>query len=417
MRYLPSVVAIAGCALGAPPGFAPHDRTSWSFPLVDPLADHRLVTPVYVDGHGPFLFAIDPDAPATVVDADLVHASGLVMFGCERAIDHRDVTFPMCHSDLPSVRVGELQVSSLRARVVSGGALFEDMRAIRGVLGHDITVDSLVFGFDRERGVAWLATEDSFQAPDGARVLAYDKAARRVAAPEWQVPRRMVHAAIDGVEHALHVDLGRAASELRPSYWDDAKLDRKAASLAILDDLGRGRAVDRVGIADRVTVQGVARQRVAFVAFDDRRYFHAETDGTLALDFFEPFRVEADWHHARIYLTPRVDSRQVRTARLARWGAPIATCRHAGCVELVLSDTALEVMPEPVDGDLDIVAHATSRAGAALPALEIVVPRGTAKFAMELDERYRDATLEVIDAAPFARTCANGGACVVVPGA
>src|SRR4051812_1080712 len=41
-------IALAGCTVGAPPGFSGGDR--WTFPLVGPLEDGLLVTPVSVHG-------------------------------------------------------------------------------------------------------------------------------------------------------------------------------------------------------------------------------------------------------------------------------------------------------------------------------------------------------------------------------
>ena len=59
-----------GCSVGAPPGFSSGDR--WAFPLVGPLEDGLLITPATVHGHGPYLFAIDPDATVSAVDKNIV---------------------------------------------------------------------------------------------------------------------------------------------------------------------------------------------------------------------------------------------------------------------------------------------------------------------------------------------------------
>ena len=57
---------LAACTVGAPPGFSSGE--SWAFPLVGPLEDGALLVPVKVNGKGPFLFLIDPDAPFTSID-------------------------------------------------------------------------------------------------------------------------------------------------------------------------------------------------------------------------------------------------------------------------------------------------------------------------------------------------------------
>jgi hypothetical protein len=158
-------------------------------------------------------------------------------------------------------------------------------------------------------------------------------------------------------------------------------------------------------------VVGVERDTAAFVAFDDARYYENELAGTLGLDFFWPYVVAADWHHTRIYVTPRrnVGARE----RIARWGAPLAACRDPGCVKIAISDVNVEVTPEAIDSDLDVVARAISKSGTELPELEVVVPKGTGQFANALPDVYRDATVVVVDASPFPRSCANGRGCVV----
>ena len=59
MQHRASVFAwlfAAGCSVGTPPGFSGGDH--WTLPLVGPLEDGILVTPVSVHGHGPYLFEI-----------------------------------------------------------------------------------------------------------------------------------------------------------------------------------------------------------------------------------------------------------------------------------------------------------------------------------------------------------------------
>ena len=68
-------ILAAGCTTGVPGGFSNGDR--WTFPLVGPLEDGLLVTPVSVRGHGPYLFAIDPDALVSAVDTQVVRDAHL----------------------------------------------------------------------------------------------------------------------------------------------------------------------------------------------------------------------------------------------------------------------------------------------------------------------------------------------------
>src|SRR6185295_15132598 len=75
------VVASAACAAAvtgpAPTPTGATHAEHWTFPLVGPLEDDLLITAVKVRGHGPYLFAIDPDANLTVIDEEVVEDAGL----------------------------------------------------------------------------------------------------------------------------------------------------------------------------------------------------------------------------------------------------------------------------------------------------------------------------------------------------
>ena len=64
------VAALVGCHGERPSTFSA--GTTWTFPLVDPLAGDELLVPVYIDHRGPFLFALDPGARSRVDRAALV---------------------------------------------------------------------------------------------------------------------------------------------------------------------------------------------------------------------------------------------------------------------------------------------------------------------------------------------------------
>src|ERR1043165_10108464 len=87
MRDTASAIAwlMAGCAVGPPAGFSSGDH--WTFPLVGPLEDGLLITPATVHGHGPYLFAIDPDANVTEIDKQIVDDAGLRMGSGPHRID------------------------------------------------------------------------------------------------------------------------------------------------------------------------------------------------------------------------------------------------------------------------------------------------------------------------------------------
>ena len=78
MRYaLAGVLAVAAC--GAPPAVPPTFSAgdSWTAPLVGPLENDLLLVPVFVNGKGPYVFAIDPDAVVSVITKHVYQDAGL----------------------------------------------------------------------------------------------------------------------------------------------------------------------------------------------------------------------------------------------------------------------------------------------------------------------------------------------------
>jgi hypothetical protein len=151
------VLLLGGCVVGAPPGFSPGE--AWTFPLVDPLAKEPLITPVMIGGKGPFLFVLDPDA-ATGIDIEVISQISTV--------GNAGYWAP-----LTGVQVGTLHVDSLPFLARKQHTFDVGGRRIYGVIGREVFTSGLVFGFDRDRGIAWLATPRHAQLPANARVLEY----------------------------------------------------------------------------------------------------------------------------------------------------------------------------------------------------------------------------------------------------
>lgn len=387
-------------------------------PLVEPLSGGRLLTIVRVEDRGPYVFAIDPDAPSTTVDPEVVtHGEFRTQLG-PRRVDEGDTSHPTFYTELTDLRVGDLNVSLVRAAVSEAHAFDDDGRRIHGVLGRDVIADSLVFSFDRDRGVAWLTTQEGFQPPPGASTIGYRKRWAQVQA----VPRRVAKVNVDGQDVDLHIDLGEKVSTLFPRHWDKAGLRPIEWNLTMIDEVGTHHDVDKLGIAEHVKVGGVERTGLGFVSYADKRFWWGRFDGSLGLDFLRPYVVSADWHHSMLYLTPRKAETASRTVRLARWNMP--ACAEPGCVRLTLAPatTALPAEPRPTlrvsrdpasTGALSVIVHATSRAGRTLPALEVVLPPSVTSLHTSLDSMYGDAALEVVDASPFPRVCPSPSGCVI----
>lgn len=403
---------LTACAFGAPPGFSQGD--TWTFPLVEPQQGGRLLTPVTIEGRGPYLFAIDPDAEMTTVDPEVLHNTDFRVWQGARRLDEQDTTHPTFYTRVTHLQAGDLTISLLLVAEAEAHAFDTDGRRIYGILGRDVIADSLVFGFDRDRGIAWLQTQEAFHAPANAQVLSYKQTRDE---PVFE-PRRLVSANVDGHDVDLHLDLGEAVSQLYPNKWGDTKLSPTDWHLVLADQTGHRREVDKLGLAQQVAVQGVARDHVAFAPYDDRRFQYHIYDGTLGLDFFQPYDVAVNWHTDKVYLTPRKPAVTLAD-RVARWSFP--PCTDTGCVQLSLSSSAespnptVRIARDPaLQGDLAVIVQATGATGNQLPAFEATFPAGVASLSAQLDSMYAGAKLQIADASPFTRKCTDPRGCIII---
>jgi hypothetical protein len=378
---------LPACVLGAPPGFSPGE--SWTFPLVDPLAHEPLITPVTIGGKGPFLFILDPDAD-TGVDVGFIPAIPTVGNGPS-------------YAPLSDVQIGTLHVDSLAFIARPNHAFDIANRRIAGVIGKQVITSGLVLGFDRDRGIAWLATPKHAALPAGARSFGtWERRGRGRDSPKDRGP--YVTATIDGHDQDVHIDLGRTANMLRTERWAGLVVSDEPQTLVLAD--GERFETKKVATAKEVSAGGTTRFGVAFAPFADSWYLAEERAATLGLDFFWDFTVAVSFDAHRIYVAPRAPV--AATTRIGRWAVP---CKHLGCAELVLHDKDLEVIPERVP--VQLVVRAAAHDGTALPPLEIDLDAGAERFAVALDDTYAGATLEVADASPVPRTCAGAKQCVV----
>ena len=467
-------VVLTSCSIGAPPGFS--EGTRWTFPLVDPLDDGLLVTPVFVKGKGPFLFAIDPDANVTIIDERVVLAAGLVTdSGFTTRLwsedGERRIRF---NAELRDLQVGDLQVEVRRVLVVPHGTLSASGREVMGVLGRNVIADSLVFAFDRDRGLAWVEVAKKFTPPAGAMRVDYsptstytplvtpivsmgvqssiysdsDEPGEPQIAGELGLRRDTTafdgrtgvtdnkselafsHVKLEGRDHVLAIQLGSAISRLRAVTSDGL------ARTAIEFDATGARRTLAVESSVRAEIGAAANDRVAVAHYVDRTELPSNArffDGTLGLDFFAPFEVYADWTHHALYLTPRNPAPQT-ALRLHRWSA-LAHCAHPGCVTAKVTSPAAPAQPSDTDsaaGFAPTGSHAShisvlhvQRDPGTTMALEIrlrvVGHPDLPDLLVELPAGVRDVLApvrepveyEVVDASPFAAPCPGDGACVL----
>jgi hypothetical protein len=421
----------AGCSIGAPPGF-PTQSESWTAPLVGPLENGVLVTPVMIGGHGPYLFAIDPDALVSAVDTQVVRDAHLWIGQGPRRVDETWTSRPRFYAELVDIRIGNLTIERRGAMVFAVGAYDTEARHISGILGHDVFAESLVFGFDRDQGLITLSTVQAFHPPADAVAVTYEQTGNGTSKapaepPLWQnglragvgwTPRRLATAEIGGRQFAMHLDLGAANSQLDESKWAAAGLAPAAIHFHLTDEAGTPRNVERAGIASRVVIGPAITSDVTFVPYIDERFPFQGVDGALGLDFFRRFNVFASWDNHTYYLRPRGDLAATTAARLARWGAAIPVCPHAGCVtaEVIAADNGpiLHVVRDPQAGHiaLEIGLAPEGDHGATAVPLVVSLPAIADQLTRPISPIYLGTTLNVVDISPFPRRCPTPGGCV-----
>lgn len=433
MRPTPllALCVLAGCTVGAPPGFSSGD--SWSAPLVGPLEGGPLLVPVKVHDKGPYLFMIDPDSPVSHVDEALAGELGLHTEIGTEFVDESDKARGLKFAEVLRIQVGTLTVRQKSFWVMGVGAFNHAGRQVRGVLGRDILADSLVFGFDRKRGMAYIATQKGFIAPENSAVIGYRLEKSRLADGVRAVSRRLTHATINGKEFTMHVDLGAVDSQLREGKWAAAGLTEVPLQRTLVDEAGTHRQTTKAGIAQSVALGTAQGGQVLFVPYDDKRWSDQTYDGTIALNFFAGTAVWINFDDSKLYLAPEAAG-DLTKERIDRWGsAELSACAEPACTtaKLLVPEAEGEAaMPSstPVlhiersadvkDLAFEVLIEARSAEGvpAGLPNLLAVFPAGSTTMTQGLDARFAGATFAVIDVDPFPRTCATDGACAYLLG-
>lgn len=444
-----AALASGSCVVGAPPGFSKGD--AWKFPLVGSLENSALVTPVWVNDKGPYLFLIDPDSPGSSLDEGIVaEVKPYTKMDANRYDDEQDTTHPMRLAEISKIRIGaELTVEHHDFWVVPQDVFNVDGRKIRGVIGHDMISDSMAFGFDRDAGFAYLATKKGFAPPPGAQELDFRTLTSHLAVNLQPVGRHLVTAKVNGKDQLLHIDLGASPSQLREAKWGDLGLQTVPAKTFLVDEVGTLRTADHAAVAQSVVLGPITGSGVKLAPYDDRRWEREDIDGTLGLSFFAKTNLWVDLDKNKLYLSAR--SSDVSTGakeRITRWGsAQLSGCPHLGCLDVSMlepeaptpppaggSDLGAAARPVPAsasgivhmerdpqarDMDIELTLEAVDKAGVPLPLPLLVAsfPAGADTMTTQLDAAYGDATLKVVDASPFPRQCpTQGKACLYTLG-
>lgn len=344
------VGGVASCAVGAPPGFS--DGDVWTVPLVAPLENDLLLVPVTInDMQQPVLFMIDPDSQESAIDAGLQSKLKPYSYQVQDELSEADHRVHVFVAEIIKLRIGDLEVRNRKMRVVNMGALWSNGRMIRGILGRDIISDSLIFSVDRDRGIAYLATQGHLKPPPGATAVDLTH----------YFHRQLATVTINkGHSVRLHMDLGARSSMLWPSQLAKLGLPHIPVKAQLVDEYGVVRGVDAGGLAAKVALGGQEIDGVLMLPFGDKRIQETdhEVDGALGQNFFSHFFVMINWDQKKLWLKPRTaDLVGSADERLARWGGVFSGCADPACVKV-------ELVRAPVVG----AAAAPSAGAAATPA-------------------------------------------------
>ena len=208
------------------------------------------------------------------------------------------------------------------------------------------------------------------------------------------------------------------------------------------DEAGTVHHATTGGIADTISIGGVAAPKTAFGPYDDKRWDPEYIDGTIGLDALRGFNVWANWDSKHFYLAPRGDVLATAKQRISRWQAPILEhCADGGCAQVkLLAPTTpppaadappteaapkarVVIMisrdPSTANSPLELVLAPVTTDGKLAPAPFLVVnlAADASDASTQLGPEYAGLDLRVVDASPYPRACGHAGGCIdsIVP--
>jgi len=315
---------IAGCAVGSPPGFSSGNK--WSFPLVAPLENTPLLVPVTINGKGPYLFAIDPDSAVSSLDSLIKSELDLYTTNGGKQIDERDMRVNTSLAEVRSLTLGTLTVRNMKLRVVSAQRYWINGRMVRGVIGRDVIADSLVFAYNRDTAMGYIATQGNLLPPSESTTLKFRRFNNK----------KLVRAKLNNKHKVeLHLDIGGPMSMLWNVKIKKLRLPQLRANAQTMDEMGtlhRIRSGTLVGITDVKDLKAIG---MFMLSYNDKRMNEEDIDGTLGQNFLKKFNVTANWHKGAFYLSKRnLDLGVGAKERMRRWGPAFDKCKATACVEI-----------------------------------------------------------------------------------
>ena len=389
----------AGCA-AAPVSYGP--GVSWTVPMTAPLAAEAIVIPATVHGQGPYLFVIDPDAQASLIDRGVAEALGLYT-GPDSWVgflEAQDRVVRRRPYEVLWFRSGDLSLENVVMYSAPAGTLYAGGRPVQGVLGRDVLSTTIVLDVDRDAGVVRLALT-GHQAPLAAAV---------------RIPGQRI--SVDGPERKVVI----------PARVGDAEVDLavtlSAAQTAVWSSAGRGASSGDPARRAAVVVDDLPAAELTLGGDRDWRVRRGLLDGVLGQDYLARYRVRFDGDQHDLWLAPRDhDLGAGAAARIGRWGDTFRHCAALGCVEVAFVADGLAVMPtaEAPASRFDVVLEALDASGAPLgrPLLRASIGDGARVVlaAAELSAWPGAARFRVVDASPHGSPCGEAACFVALTGA
>ena len=369
LRVLLILLLATACVVGAPPGFS--DGDLWSVPMVAPLENDHLLVPVSINGEGPFLFMIDPDSEVSSIESSLQASLNLYAGRASgQKQTEEDHLVRVIVAQVKKLTIGTLSVRTLQVFVHDDGTFWSGGRRVRGVIGRDIISDSLIYSFDRDRGMMYIGTQGHLKAPDGAAPIKFTQSYSR--------HRRYLAKIKLNNEHkvTMHMDLGARTSLLWPELIRKFKLPSIPVEAELVDEFGTVRRINSGTIAGIVEAGETTTNAMLMLPYADKRLEPEDLDGVIGMNFWSKFNVTVNWHRKKFWLQPRAtDVAAGAETRMARWGDSLDACKQPACVAVSLQGLpAAAPAPAPAPAEVPAEEAAAGEYGEAAPAPAPVSP-------------------------------------------
>lgn len=335
------LLCTSACVVGAPPGFSSGDL--WTVPMVAPLENDLLLVPVSIDGEGPFLFMVDPDSPSSSIESSLQSSLNLYASRAATQVQNEDDHLVrIVLAEVKKMTVGTLSIRNMKVRVHDDATFWSGGRRVRGILGRDVISDSLIYSFDRDRGMMYIGTQGHLKVPKDAMPLGFTQSYSR--------HRRYLASFKINRKHkvTMHLDLGARTSMLWPALIKEYKLPTLPVQAELVDEYGTRRVVNSGTMAGILTAKKTETNAVVMLPYQDKRLEPEELDGIIGQNFWSKYNVTVNWHHKKFWMQPRsTDLASLSKERIARWGDQLAGCANPACIQVHLNGGPAK--PAPVE--------------------------------------------------------------------